>query len=894
MEDIRGIKDKVFEQIAFEEEQGARLKAEMRVKATLNDKDETFWLYSKEYQKQRNERRDIHGNITGFDPNYVPRETVQREGQRISKNSVLGGKLIQNRTKPFSYSAPIGEQRLEPQNNIIYTPYVGRNIVDAKTGSFEILGESPIQFQSLQKYIEQLAKKGERDDLRKRYEEEQEENKAEELLQRIEQLEGSIEAEAEKQRRYIRDSLELRMQPILDPEQEEIKRSAILDGALVIDGGPGTGKTTTLIQRINFLTAPTLTEYRSDLKDNEIASLKDNWRFFSPSGLLKLFLKNSMAQEGLNTNDRNVKVWRDYTDEVFKKYKLVNTQTQRPFLKARNFKGSLFPNNPEVIIKCRQCIEDAHLQDIKTRISRSIELDTENLKWSEEADRIKRDLKSALAKDSIQQLIIDFEKWKSTRKVSIQELLTGLSDDLNRLSVRVQIKVRERTPSLHQEIEDYLLAKFENKKSNQTNDEDDEDSELDELEEDSSESFNSELELARFFRSIVSAHAVQILQKKVRKPKVFRDWEEKIKFAFEGLDFVKVGELLYLRRFTNPYISGSGTNILNRIPIVYKQVRTTIAEELSNSGYKSTEFEELISKNRNRITYVEMNLILWYINSTIRQLKLSSPSTFNKIEHAYVTGFEEEERAVIAVDEASDFSMMELAALGSFSNPKYNSVTLSGDIMQRMTDQGVENWSSLDKIFPNISINRLTVSYRQSPTLLKLASKLYENVTGVKPDFMSYLPESSGEPKPVIKQIEDVQDVCEWLVDQIKYVYNQYDNKIPSVAIFAKDDNEVREIAEQLEVNDELLDVGITVRYSTSKQELVPDAQVCVYNIENIKGLEFEAVFFVNIDCIQATDEELIQKYLYVGLSRAAYYLGVTYKNQLPESLGFLGGSSDE
>lgn len=208
--------------------------------------------------------------------------------------------------------------------------------------------------------------------------------------------------------------------------------------------------------------------------------------------------------------------------------------------------------------------------------------------------------------------------------------------------------------------------------------------------------------------------------------------------------------------------------------------------------------------------------------------------------------------------------------------------------MQRMTEQGVSDWSSLQALFPEISINRLTVSYRQSPTLLKIASKLYENVTGVKPDFSSYLPESSGEPLPVIKQLGDIESTCEWLIEQIKMVYNRYEGNIPSVAIFAENDHAVRDIAEELEQSDELNDVGITVRFSTSKQELVPDAQVCVYNIENIKGLEFEAVFFVNIDQIKTTDHELLQKYLYVGVSRAAYYLGVSFKQELPESLSFL------
>ena len=115
-----------------------------------------------------------------------------------------------------------------------------------------------------------------------------------------------------------------------------------------------------------------------------------------------------------------------------------------------------------------------------------------------------------------------------------------------------------------------------------------------------------------------------------------------------------------------------------------------------------------------------------------------------------------------------------------------------------------------------------------------------------------------------------------------------YGNNIPSVAIFAEDDEAVMQIAKILQSSNRLKDVGITVRHSTSDSELVPDSQVCVYNIKMIKGMEFEAVFFVNIDKIDVPEEELLQKYLYVGLSRAAYYLGVSYRDKLPGSLGFL------
>ena len=50
-----------------------------------------------------------------------------------------------------------------------------------------------------------------------------------------------------------------------------------------------------------------------------------------------------------------------------------------------------------------------------------------------------------------------------------------------------------------------------------------------------------------------------------------------------------------------------------------------------------------------------------------------------------------------------------------------------------------------------------------------------------------------------------------------------------------------------------------------------------VFSIDYIKGLEFEAVFFLNIDKVLSIRGRRIGlRLIYVGLSRAAFYLGIT------------------
>ena len=60
--------------------------------------------------------------------------------------------------------------------------------------------------------------------------------------------------------------------------------------------------------------------------------------------------------------------------------------------------------------------------------------------------------------------------------------------------------------------------------------------------------------------------------------------------------------------------------------------------------------------------------------------------------------------------------------------------------------------------------------------------------------------------------------------------------------------------------------------------------EVRVFDIKHIKGLEFEAVFFIDVQNLYETQPELFDKYLYVGTTRSANYLGITTSSeQLPK-----------
>jgi UvrD-like helicase C-terminal domain len=62
--------------------------------------------------------------------------------------------------------------------------------------------------------------------------------------------------------------------------------------------------------------------------------------------------------------------------------------------------------------------------------------------------------------------------------------------------------------------------------------------------------------------------------------------------------------------------------------------------------------------------------------------------------------------------------------------------------------------------------------------------------------------------------------------------------------------------------------------------------------VQHIKGLEFEGVFFVGVDGLAERMPNLFDKYLYVGATRAAFYLGLTTGGpELPAKMASLSSA---
>ena len=240
-------------------------------------------------------------------------------------------------------------------------------------------------------------------------------------------------------------------------------------------------------------------------------------------------------------------------------------------------------------------------------------------------------------------------------------------------------------------------------------------------------------------------------------------------------------------------------------------------------------------------------------------------------------------RNQVLVDEATDFSPIQLACMAALAHPRLRSFFACGDFNQRLTTWGARSADEMKWVFADFDIKEITVSYRQSKQLNELARAMIRAVGGTEQNVS--LPahvDSGGVAPALLEHATDTAIVVSWLADRIREI-ERFVGQLPSTAIFVNAEDDVAPVAEAL--NEALSEHNIQVVACREGQAVGQESNVRVFDIQHIKGLEFEAVFFVGIDQLAALHPALFDKYLYVGTTRAATYLGVTCDGALPPAI---------
>lgn len=236
----------------------------------------------------------------------------------------------------------------------------------------------------------------------------------------------------------------------------------------------------------------------------------------------------------------------------------------------------------------------------------------------------------------------------------------------------------------------------------------------------------------------------------------------------------------------------------------------------------------------------------------------------------------------VMVDEATDFSCVQLAATIELSHPRVRSWLACGDFKQRITREGIADAADVSWIQQvtgaSVDISEITTDYRQTPKLHAFAEAI---ATGTaKPDIPA-----TDDPHAILVENIHGAHLAAWLSERVLDVERSV-GRLPSIAIFVDGDDKIEPLVES--IRPLLAEHNARIVACHEGRVVGNEQEVRVFDIEYIKGLEFEAVFIVGLDELATRLPDLFDRYLYVGVTRAATFLGVTCNRKLPNKLEFI------
>ena len=677
-------------------------------------------------------------------------------------------------------------------------------------------------------------------------------------------------------RRSVISKMELRDQPILDKFQDGIFRLP-LNKRLLLLGPPGTGKTTTLIRRLH----QKLSSYLDDDEQRQIQATgldiphSQSWLMFTPTELLKQYVKEAFAREGVAAPETRIATWAAFRREL--------ARSRFGVLKTSTGSGSF------VLTETKTIANDAALARQIAWYSDFLDWQRDNF-WSgldtsarvlashgeaETAAIGKRLLTLLQARDADSEgvtfaAIADL----ADRIRSLVDAMTKETDSTIRIALNTAIRTN---PQFLEELGRFISGFSEAP-------DDTDDAEAEEEEEAQAPVIGARVAVNAYERAVRALSRAEVAKRQVsttsRSGRILSWVANRLPSPEERLGIggnLRIQDAL--RSFLNPM-----KRYLDGLPKRYRRYRKVRQEEglwYAASGFGSIDISPL-----------EVDLVLLSTLQTANALlsdRTIASNIFNP-RYAALAVVKSLHRNQILVDEATDFSPIQLACMGTLANPATRSFFACGDFNQRITLWGVQSEDEFKWAFSDIDIRTVETTYRHSRQLNELAKALFQRSSGA--EAPSVLPDRTNNDavKPVLGLgLDSVAAKVEWLAARMVEIEALTSplRRLPTVAILASSDDEGEVLARHL--SEKLAPHTISVVACPSGRIIGHDGDVRVFDVQHIKGLEFEAVFFVDIDTLAMRIPQLFDKFLYVGATRAATYFGLTCSGSgLPTKLSGL------
>ncbi len=681
-------------------------------------------------------------------------------------------------------------------------------------------------------------------------------------------------------RRSVITKMGLRDQPILDRYQDEIFRLP-LNIQLLIVGPPGTGKTTTLIRRLGQkLDREYLDDDERRLTDaarfSGAPAHADSWMMFTPTDLLKLYLKEAFAREHIAAPDQKISTWARFRlDLARNRFRILRTPNGGgPFVLKEN---AIF-TQPDVLERQTTWYEDfsnwqdEHFRD-DLKASAKMLADATN----EEARRLSRELAAIVA---------DAGAVPLARTITALVDAEGrIGDLLERLKQETDGAIRRKLTLLVNSDRQFLdeLAQFLDGLAG-VDDESDEEAEEEEDGQAQAPRTRMAQAMAAYMRNVRSQARARFSRRglgKATRAGRIADWIGERTLPEDDLQ--ALGESLQLqgalRRFTNPV-----RRYINGIAGRYRRFRR--ARQADNEWYivDTTVANDVDPLETDIMLLCAMRAASSLLQDRAIQRNIDNPPYVLLKDYMGIV------RNQVMVDEATDFSPVQLACMGALASPGIRSFFACGDFNQRITAWGSRSIDEMRWAFPQVEIRPIQVTYRHSRQLNHLATEIVRLCSGERVDVVLPKDVDNEGVAPVLGTcLIQHEDIVSWLAERIIEI-ERFTKPLPSVAVLVNDEAEVGPLADGLKTA--LAEENLNVVACYKGQFAGQENDIRVFDVQHIKGLEFEAVFFVGVDTLAAMKPDLFDKYLYVGTTRAATYLGLTCTGSaLPEKIEPLRGS---
>jgi hypothetical protein len=671
----------------------------------------------------------------------------------------------------------------------------------------------------------------------------------------------------------IRTAMGLRDQPILDQFQGDIFRLP-LDSQLIILGPPGTGKTTTLIKRLGQKIDV------NNLEGNELRianmagqhwSHESSWQMFTPSELLKHYLKEAFNREQVPASDAHIKTWTSYRSDI--------ARNTLGILRSAN-NGGKYTLKPEMNILANEVITDPrtwfevfsifHDQRLRSQLKDGASMAAES------APTASRALVQQLTK------VLDGYTWMEVYRelgsieIQIKSALDRSKSIAEQLLKGERNRLYNRDKEVFQRLSLFLAGL-------QQDDEPDDEAEFDEDENEAvmiSTSGNIQGAVKAYLASLRT-----LGRNRYRKRSLLRGTRAArvIEWLGDNLPseavLLEIGQCISFQNGLRRFVNVSKRYVMD-VPSSYRAFRR---EKTGDSHFYCKE-----QINSLHLSGTELDAIVLLMLRNCRDL-LSQPFIYRELDaprFEYLRNLSTLFKNQIMVDEATDFSVLQLACMESLTSYSSRSFFVCGDFNQRITSTGIRSLDQVSWISSRLEVRTITLLYRQSRALNSFSGDLLYLLDGDQ-SAHGKLPEESTHDgvKPALLEYASEDDTAAWIAQRIVEV-EQAVKQMPTIAVLVNTEEDVKPMAKHLTAY--LEPSNLKAVACEKGMALGEGADVRVFDIQHIKGLEFEAVFFAGVDRLAEQKPELFERYLYVGATRAATYLGIVCHQGLPDKISAL------